>query len=792
MTDHVAEFTEFMRDHGIGPASASDVRGDGKITRYDLDGDRRGSKVGAYQLTIDGDFAVGWARSHREGETRTWYSKPGGKSKLTAEEKSAITAKIEADKARREEERAVDQANAARIAKLAWDKAPLATAEHPYLTRKGVGAHGTRLGEDGQLLVPMYAEGKLQQFQTITAEGDKLYMAGARKQGCWYALSTKDEDKSRILIAEGFSTSATLREATGLPVVCAFDAGNLLAVAQYFRSKYPQTQFIFAADNDAYTFAPGKKPKDVNKDDHAGDDPLWEQWREDGLLYNTGREKALQAAAKIGGAPVIAPDFGANPAKLTDWNDFHATMGLEAVATKIAEIPKVAPPATKKKAPKPVDDGSWWDTLLVKRRSQDGRETWLEENSLNYTRIVRNHPALDGVFAWDEFHSCAMVVGCPPWLKAEGREGTFQVHPLDEADERECDYWIQGLGMHLKGALEKTRHAILDTAIRNPIHPARDYFNSLEWDGTPRLDNWLIDYIGCTKDDPGYVRAVGRTWVMAAVKRVFEPGCEFHHMLILEGPQGAGKSSALKALATFGDKGDERMYFTDAFNISECNDPDELMKVSGRLIVEIGEMAGFTKKDNETLKAFVTRTTDVYREPYGRKVKDWPRQFVLAGTYNPIDGIFTDVTGLRRYWVVATGNTIDLEGLRRHRKQLWAEAVARYKAGESIILSPDMYLKAEEAAGHRRVVDEMTHDVLRAAMGKPFFEIRDILNDMGIPVKGAHGHQARSVGRILKVNGYQRVHKYSGGKPTWGWEPPSSGPVQYEVKFEEEEVEIEL
>lgn len=799
MTDHLSNFIDAMKAAGAAPERASDIKETppGTWGRYQIDGDRKGSKNGSYRLSIDGDFAMGSFCDHKIGETQSWHSKTTGKSNLSSQEREALKAKIEAKREQAEAERAAEQVNVARAAKLVWDKSGLATAAHPYLRKKGVGPHGLRLSEDNHLLVPMYGDGKLWAYQTIAADGTKLYLEGARKQGCYYPLTTVDESKERIILVEGFATGASIREATGLPTVICFDAGNLLPVAMAMKAKYPAAQFIIAADADNYTFREPRHPdvKGLKRHDIPGDDPRWAEWRKAGYLTNPGQEKALQASARIGGAHVLPPELPLDhPDKPSDYNDLHKLYGLAAVKDRLLSVPKPVVPVKKKH----VDDGSWWDALLTRKLGQDGRERFLEENSLNYSMIVRNHPALEGVFAWDEFHCCTMVVKCPPWTKAEEREHLFEVHPLDEADGRECDYWIQTLGFHLKGSIPKTEAAIHDAALRNKIHPARDYFDSLEWDAEPRLDNWLIDYVGAENDDPDYVRAVGRTWLMAAVKRVYQPGCKFDHMLILEGPQSAGKSTTLKIMATFGDGEEERSYFLDTLKIANCDNTDELLKVSGRLIVEIQEMAGFTRKDNESLKAFITSTIDTYREPYGRKVKDWPRQFVLAGTYNPIDGIFTDPTGLRRYWVVATGKKIDLEGLRKARRQIWAEAVARYKAGEGIVLSDAINGKAEVAAGARRIVDDMTPDVLRCIRGRAWFEVRDVLKALEIPVKGRSQGESRAISKILRVEGFERVQKSVAGRPTWGWSPPDGTVVQFELPEEpatlpayyEEETEI--
>jgi len=168
----------------------------------------------------------------------------------------------------------------------------------------------------------------------------------------------------------------------------------------------------------------------------------------------------------------------------------------------------------------------------------------------------------------------------------------------------------------------------------------------------------------------------------------------------------------------------------------------------------------------------------------------WARQFLLAGTYNPVDGIFKDPTGLRRYWVAATGKRIDLERLRRARQQIWAEAVHRYKAGESLMLSKELYDKAEVAANARRLVDDMTHEVLQKVRGLPWFETREVMQLMGIPVRSNQQSEARSINKILTVEGFVRKQRRDGGRPVWGWEPPNSV-IVLPVRRDEEELDFE-
>lgn len=809
MSDTLASFVDAMHAAGVGPERVGDITSDDRWHSYKLAGDRAGKKAGYYRLKIDGDFAVGNFGSHREGVTHNWHSKAS--KHYSPEEIAAYKAKLAAEKKEAEKRRKEDQDNITRAAKLIWDKSQLAT-DHPYLARKQIQPHGIRLYKD-DLIIPVFVGGVFKCLQTITVDGDKFFsfkddedkwVKGSPFQGGYYHLAHKDDSKDRIIICEGFATAASIREATGCIVICAFNAGNLAAVAEFFRHRYPDAQIIIASDNDQWSWDGRAKakhcPPDLVTSDIPGDDERWKNWRAaDGWLVNTGVVKANQAAAKIGGAHVIWPDFPPDDKdKRTDYNDLAVSEGLEAVKARVLSVPEKKKPS--KALAVMVSTENFKDFMKIKRVSKDGIQVWYEENSINYSLYVQHHPRLQGVFAWDEFHLTTMVVKCPPWTEDEGKAHLFDVHELDEADVRECDYFIQRLEGGLRGNEGKTRGAIEDSALRNSIHPARDNFDRMVWDGSPRLDNWLIDWLGCEKDDPDYVRAVGRTWLLAAVKRIYEPGCKFDQMLVLEGPQRAGKSTALEIMATFGDPGHEKRYFMDTLKISNCEDPDELMKLTGALIVEIQEMSGFNKKDDDALKAFISTKEDTYRAPYARKTKKWPRQFVLAGTYNPLDGIFKDPTGLSRFWVVATGKKIDLDGLKAASKQIWAEAVHRYKAGEGLVLSQEIYAKAAEAADSRRIIDDMTHDVLNACRGRAFFEVREIMVSMGIPVKGKSQQESRAIGKILAVEGFQRVQKKRSGRSVWGWQPGpdvelphydegeavDTGP-EYEIPFEDME-----
>ena len=226
-----------------------------------------------------------------------------------------------------------------------------------------------------------------------------------------------------------------------------------------------------------------------------------------------------------------------------------------------------------------------------------------------------------------------------------------------------------------------------------PFHPVVEYLSRLEWDGVERLDRWLTTYLSAPENE--YTKAVGTKWMLGAVARATQPGCKFDQMLILEGPQGTDKSSSLAVLG-----GD---WFSDA-ELGNVRDKDAVMMLHGAWVQEIAEMATMTKSDVNDLKAFISRTHDRYRPPFGRAVIKVPRGFIPAGTINPGQGgYFIDQTGNRRYWPVSTG-AIDLEALRRDRDQLWAEASVRQAQGESLVLPKRLWAIAAAEQDARRVI----------------------------------------------------------------------------------------
>ena len=284
-----------------------------------------------------------------------------------------------------------------------------------------------------------------------------------------------------------------------------------------------------------------------------------------------------------------------------------------------------------------------------------------ERNEANVIIALSNDEAFAGAVVFDEFRQEILVVCHLPWEQ----DGTLP-RPWLDVDDVHCAVWLQHREINVPPVTVSRSVAAVARALT--IHPVRDYLSSLYWDGVPRLEQWTMTHLGA--EDTPLNRAFGSRWMISAVARIMHPGAKVDHMLILEGPQGTKKSSALKVLA-----GAE--WSTD--ELAEIGSKDAAQQMRGIWIIEIAELDAIGRAEVSRIKAFLSRTTDRYRPPYERYVVEVPRQCVFAGSVNP-DTYLRDETGNRRFWPVRCGR-IDLDAISRDRDQLWAEAVTRYREG---------------------------------------------------------------------------------------------------------------
>lgn len=278
----------------------------------------------------------------------------------------------------------------------------------------------------------------------------------------------------------------------------------------------------------------------------------------------------------------------------------------------------------------------------------------------NAITALRN-PKWEGVLALDEFSLAIVTKKETPWGKPAGEKWT-------DSDDIRFANWLQHQYVCVN---PQTAHdAIQILAEENRFHPVREYLKSIKWDDQNRVERWLIDYLGA--EDNKFIRAIGKKWLISAVARVFEPGCQADHTLLLEGPQGIKKSTALRTLT-----GNE--WFTD--RISDLDSKDSRMELHGKWIVELAELSAVRRSLTEKVKSFLTATVDHFRLPYGRSIVDVERQNIFAGSVND-ETPFADETGNRRFWPVKCG-TIFIDKLKEHRNQLWAEAYTLYDNDET-------------------------------------------------------------------------------------------------------------
>ena len=285
-----------------------------------------------------------------------------------------------------------------------------------------------------------------------------------------------------------------------------------------------------------------------------------------------------------------------------------------------------------------------------------------ERNEANVIVALTSDPAFAGVLAFDEFGQEIVVRQPLPWDSAR----PFLPRPWEDADDIRTAEWLQLRGINVAPVVVSRAVGAVARELR--IHPVRDWLDTLKWDGTPRIETWTSAYLGA--EPTAFNHTIGALWLISAVARIYRPGVKADHMLILEGPQGARKSTAIKVLA-----GED--WFTD--ELPELGSKDAALHMQGVWIVEIAELDAIGRAEVSRIKAFLTRTTDRFRPPYGRYTVEVPRQCVFAGTVNP-DTYLRDETGNRRFWPLRCG-TIDIAVLARDRDQLWAEAVHRFRAG---------------------------------------------------------------------------------------------------------------
>lgn len=324
-----------------------------------------------------------------------------------------------------------------------------------------------------------------------------------------------------------------------------------------------------------------------------------------------------------------------------------------------------------------VIDGENWQVIL-----ELDKQAKVKDTLTNIANIIRFDPNLKPI-VYNELKSTLDVIGPLPWKQVRPGWGDADLACAKVYFERVYGIWSP----------TKFKDALLAVvSAERTYHPIKEYFATLKWDGTERIDTLLIDYLGA--EDSDFVRSVIRKTLCAAVARVYEPGIKFDSILVLNGPQGVGKSTFFALLG--------REWYSDSLSISDMKDKTAAEKLQGYWILELGELAGMKKVDVETVKSFISRTDDKFRQSYGVNVESHPRTNIIVGSTNSESGFLRDITGNRRFWPVrVTGkgkyHAWELKGV----DQVWAEAIVKYRDGEELFLkgavAAEAYVQQQQA-----------------------------------------------------------------------------------------------
>jgi putative DNA primase/helicase len=659
--DVIDAFLRAMADAGIvpefkrGQGIEFGLTRSGKPHRFKVSGDRHGSLNGWYVLFIDG-IPAGEFGSWKSGIRQTWCSK--GYEELSDDERQAIATRMAEAKAAREAEERERHGEAARLANLLWQSASPADDTHPYLVRKGVRSYGLRVGTwtktnddgeewlrvDGALLVPiMLTSGKVVSLQAIfpdkhhTTGRDKDFMKDGRKRGGFFLIGTPPHDGGTIVVCEGYATGATIHAATGWCVAVAFDAGNMVAVAEDLRALLPGVNFVIAADND--------------------------RWSSMGEIENPGVHFAERAAFAVRGRLVV-PQFADLDDRPTDFNDLQQREGIDVVQQQLLpplparvvvdqdgndQLPDFDPRAVDGYTPFPMIDSK-------------GRPLATIENVAELMRRA-NITVRYNVISKD------LEIRIPGAVNTVDNAGNASMNRVLSLCET-----ISFPTKHLESYM-------LNVGDANPYNPVASWMMSKPWDGRTRLKEFF-DTVTAKSDrlipstGASLKETLMRKWLISAVAAALTPnGVVARGVLTFQSKQNLGKTLWVKRLAPT-DLG----VIADGLILNPA-DKDSVMGCVSHWIVELGEVdATFRKADIAALKGFISKERDNLRRPYARTESKYPRRTVFFASVND-EQFLHDPTGNTRWWTIAVEalnnqHTIDVQ-------QLWAEVLTLFEAGET-------------------------------------------------------------------------------------------------------------
>lgn len=462
-----AAFLQELNAHGLNPRT---VVADGEFHRFM--GIKKNKKAGFYKLLPNGYGVFGdWSQS-----LTIRYSNK--KSELmSAADRLALEREFkDAQKKLKTQHETV----AAQVAAL-FDSLPAAPETHPYLVRKGIKPHIARL-HDGRLVLPVGDAERLWSVEYIDANGNKLFHKGGKKSGCYAIIPG---DTATVYIAEGFSTAASVHEATGGETVIAYDAGNLIKVAAAVKRLYPQSYIIIAGDND-----------------HKSD-------------TNAGKQAAETAAAKIR-AEARLP-HGING---TDWNDAAAEFGLPFVRDALFVEPA--------------------QQLIV--ANQPHRSSGLNLELDHNGKPLGTIENLKAICADRGFHIRYNQIAKTEEILI--RNANYSVDNILNATLGDVISECTREGM----STANVQMYLTNIADKNPYNPVTEWIESKPWDGIDRLPD-LYATLMATHDNDTKALKIRKWLLSAVAAAYTDTGISAHGMLVLQGAQGIGKTQWFKRLA---------------------------------------------------------------------------------------------------------------------------------------------------------------------------------------------------------------------------------------------------
>lgn len=378
-----------------------------------------------------------------------------------------------------------------------------------------------------------------------------------------------------------------------------------------------------------------------------------------------------------------------------------------------------------------------------------------KRNLFNLLLFLKETPGLGRTIRYNEF------TGRVEWKDV----------PLLDEDLMEIRLIIEEAGAQagFEPTTADVRPAVEYYARENAYDPVRDYLDGLTWDNKPRLDAWLRTYMGAPEHT--MIDVFGAKFLIGAVARVYDPGCQMDNMLVFEGKQGAGKTTAVAAL--FG-----REYMISS--ISDFKSKEASIALQGRWVVEVAELAALSKTDVRDAKKFITETVDQYRPVHGKSTIDRPRRCVFIGTTNEHQYL-KDATGNRRFWPVPCGE-VDVPALAAARDQIWAEAVARYRAGEAWWLTDDEHVTKAEAIQGDRSEQGVWAEYIDRWLDEPEIKILEFLTvgmimsealKISVDRQNNKADEMKVADHLVKrgwIRAKRRVTKGTG--PIWCWQRP--------------------